>query len=103
MKKVYQYIVVGLLASFALIGCQREELPPVTAIMVDSLVITPGYVDAEIVCRFRSNVSITHAMLYLSKDSSFSDVEEVVLSQQSAEVFTGTLTNLIDGMTYYVR
>ena len=103
MKKMCKYIVVGLLACFAMAACHSEELPPVTAVMVDSLVITPGYVDAEIVCRFRSNVSITHAMLYLSKDSSFSDVEEVVLSQQSTEVFTGTLTNLIDGMTYYVR
>jgi hypothetical protein len=84
-------------------ACQREELPPVTEVTIDSLVITHGYVDAKIVCRFYSNVSIERAMLYLSTDSDFSEVEEVTLEQQSDEVFTATLTNLIDGMTYYVR
>ena len=103
MKKIYQYIVVVLLGCLMMTACQREELPPVTEVTIDSLVITPGYVDAKIVCRFYSNISIERAMLYLSTDSDFSEVEEVTLEQQSDEVFTATLTNLIDGMNYYVR
>ena len=103
MKKMCKYIVVVLLGCLMMTACQREELPPVTEVTIDSLVITPGYVDAKIVCRFYSNISIERAMLYLSTDSDFSEVEEVTLEQQSDEVFTATLTNLIDGMNYYVR
>ena len=103
MNKICKYIVVGLLGCFLMTGCQQEELPPVTEVTIDSLVIVPAYVDAEVVCKFRSNVTIEHAMLYLSTDSNFTNVEKILLDRQSPNLFTGKLTNLIDGMTYYVR
>lgn len=103
MKKIYQYIVVGLLGCLMMAACQREELPPVTEVMIDSLVIVPAYVDAEVVCKFRSSVTIENAMLFLSTDSNFTSVEKIMLNRQPYNQFTGNLTNLIDGMTYYVR
>ena len=103
MKNVCKYIFVGLVGCLLMSACQHEELPPATEVMIDSLAIVPAYVDAEVVCKFRSNVTIDYAKLYLSTDPNFSEVKTVLLSQQLSNQFIGKLTNLVDGTTYYVR
>ena len=102
MKKILKYIFVGLLGCFML-ACQREEMPPATEVFVDSLSITPSYVDAEIVCKIRSSITIEHAVLDLSTEPDLSNAKEVVLTKLPYNEFTATLENLSDGTTYYVR
>ena len=102
MKRIIKYIFTGLLGCF-LMACQREELPPTTNVFVDSVSITPSYVDAEVSCKIRSSITIEYAALDLSTEPDFSNAKEIVLTRQPYNHYTTTLKNLSDGMTYYVR
>lgn len=103
MKKIFKCIFVGLLGSLLTTACQQEEMPSVAEVIMDSVAIVPAYVDAEVVCKFRSNFTIEHVILYLSADPDFSKVEKIILTKELDNQFAGKLTSLIDGMTYYVR
>ena len=92
-----------MLGSLLTTACQQEEMPSVAEVIMDSVAIVPAYVDAEVVCKFRSNVTIEHVILYLSADPDFSKVEKIILTKELDNQFAGKLTSLIDGMTYYVR
>ena len=102
MKRIIKYIFIGLLGCF-LMACQREELPPTTNVFVDSVSITPSYVDAEVSCKIRSSITIEYAALDLSTEPDFANAKEIVLTRQPYNHYTATLKNLSDGMTYYVR
>ena len=78
MKKMCKYIVVGLLACFAMMGCEPEEVPQTPSMVIDSLVIIPTYEDVSILCRFRSNVTISTVSVYLSTSLDFSQKEKAL-------------------------
>ena len=99
MKKIFKCIFVGLLGSLLTTACQQEEMPSVAEVIMDSVAIVPAYVDAEVVCKFRSNVTIEHVILYLSADPDFSKVEKIIMTKELDNQFAGKLTSLIDGTT----
>jgi hypothetical protein len=103
MKKMCKYIVVGLLACFAMMGCEPEEVPQTPSMVIDSLVIIPTYEDVSILCRFRSNVTISTVSVYLSTSLDFSQKEKVVLQAEAPATFSGKIDNLQDGSLYYVQ
>ena len=58
MKKIYQYTVVGLLGCLMMAACQREELPPLTEVMIDSLVIAFCKKNMELVPSFSPSLRL---------------------------------------------
>ena len=103
MKKVLIYIFLGLSFCLTMSTCQQEELPPIAEATIDTFAIVPAYVEADVIGKFHTNVTIEYAILYLSKDSAFSNTEKFVLKEQQPGLFAGKLTNLSDATTYYVR
>lgn len=103
MKKICNYIILVLSVCLSLTACEREELPPPTKVLIDSLVIKPAYVNADVFCRFYSNVTIQYARLYVSTEMDFADATEITLTRESSNNFRTTIWNLANGQKYYVR
>ena len=103
MKKICKYIVLVLSVCLSLTACEREELPPPAKVLIDSLVIKPAYVNADVFCRFYSNVSIQYARLYVSTEMDFANAEEFLLKQETENNYWTTIYNLTDGQKYYIR
>ena len=103
MKKILKYIFVGLLGVFLMTACEREEVPLVTSVSIDSLSIVPAYEEVSIVCRFNSTMTIEHATLYLSRYPDFSEKEKIALQAESLVLYSTTIKQLLDGITYYIK
>lgn len=103
MKKILKYIFVGLLGVFMMTACEREEVPLVTSVSIDSLSIVPAYEEVSIVCRFNSTMTIEHATLYLSRYPDFSEKEKIALQAKSLVLYSTTIKQLLDGITYYIK
>lgn len=103
MKKIYQYILLGLMASCALTACQREEEVPQVFVQVNQEIIEPSYTSVTLTCNLTSNFTIEAVRAHVSPTLDFEEAISDVLSEAGEGTFSGEVNGLREGTHYYVR
>lgn len=103
MKKIYQYMVLGLLGCFSLLSCQKEEEVPQVFALINEEIIEPSYTSVMLTCSLSSNFTIEAVRAYVSPTLDFADAAYGILSESAEGKYSGKVEGLKEGIRYYVR
>ena len=103
MKKSIAYILVGVLLSFVLMACEREEGIPTTKLEISNVTVEPSYSLATITCDIRSSITLEEVRAYVAKSPDFADAVSVLMLELVEDKYAGIVEGLEQASTYYIR
>lgn len=103
MKKSIAHILVGVLLSFVLMACEREEGIPTTKLEISNVAVEPSYSLATITCDIRSSITLEEVRVYVAKSPDFADAVSVLMLELVEGKYAGIVEGLEQASTYYIR
>ena len=103
MKKSIAHILVGVLLSFVLMACEREEGIPTTKLEISNVAVEPSYSLATITCDICSNITLEEVRVYVAKSPDFADAVSVLMLELVEGKYAGIVEGLEQASTYYIR